>query len=265
MIRVGIVGCGGRMGRMLIAEIGETEGAEVSGGIDSAPSLVGRDLGELAGGAHCGLAVTDDADALFAGSDAIIDFTVPAASVTYAGLAERHGTALVVGTTGLDTEQQGAIRIAARRAPILWAPNMSLGVNLLLGLVEQVARGLGPEFDIEILEMHHRFKLDAPSGTALALGEAAARGRDVALDAVAVRTRDGMTGARPAGAIGFATLRGGDVAGDHTVLFAGPGERIELSHKSTDRRLFARGAVRAALWLAGRAPGLYGMKDVLGL
>jgi 4-hydroxy-tetrahydrodipicolinate reductase len=265
MARIGIVGCGGRMGRMLIAEAIETAGAELAGGVDLAEALLGRDLGELAGLAHCGLAVGKDIEALFAASEVIVDFTVPAATVDHVQLAGRLGTALVIGTTGLDAAQGEVIKDAARRAPVLWAPNMSLGVNLLLGLVEQVARSLGPEYDIEILEMHHRLKIDAPSGTALGLGAAAARGRGVALDEVAVRSRDGQTGIRPTGAIGFATLRGGDVIGDHTVVFAGMGERIELSHKAGDRRLFARGAIRAALWLAGRAPGLYGMKDVLGL
>jgi 4-hydroxy-tetrahydrodipicolinate reductase len=172
----------------------------------------------------------------------------------------------VIGTTGLDESQTDALREAARRIPIVWAPNMSLGVNLLLGLVEQVARALDPGgFDVEVVEMHHRHKVDAPSGTALALGRAAARGRGVDLDAAAVRARDGITGPRAAGQIGFATLRGGDVVGEHRVLFAGRGERLELAHVATDRRIYARGALRAATWAAARQPGLYGMADVLGL
>ncbi|HVJ51411.1 MAG TPA: 4-hydroxy-tetrahydrodipicolinate reductase [Aliidongia sp.] len=265
MVRIGIVGCGGQMGRMLIAEVADTKGAELAGGTDIAESLQGRDLGEMVGLSRCGSVVGREPAALFAASDVVIDFTIPKVSVAIAELAAQMGKALVIGTTGMDPAQSQAIAAAAERAPILWAPNMSLGVNLLLGLVEQVARTLGPDFDIEILEMHHRRKIDAPSGTALGLGQAAARGRAVALEAAAIRSRDGQTGARPAGAIGFATLRGGDVVGEHTVFFAGQGERLELTHRATDRRLFARGAVKAALWLAGRGPGLYGMKDVLGL
>jgi 4-hydroxy-tetrahydrodipicolinate reductase len=190
---------------------------------------------------------------------------VPAASIHHAELVARHGKALVIGTTGLAPAETAAIEGFARQTPIVWAPNMSLGVNLLLGLVEQVAASLGPDWDIEIVEMHHRNKVDAPSGTALGLGRAAAKGRGVVLDEVAVRSRDGLTGAREAGTIGFATLRGGDVIGDHTVVFAGNSERVELTHKATDRRVFAKGAVRAALWLRGKPAGLYGMKDVLGL
>jgi 4-hydroxy-tetrahydrodipicolinate reductase len=264
-VRIGIVGCGGRMGRMLAAEIMATEGASLAGGITSTATLKGRDLGELVGKEPLGLAIGEDAEALFAVSDAVIDFTVPAATARHAAIAGKTGKVFVIGTTGLSPEQSRSIEAAAKTAPIVWSPNMSLGVNLLEGLVEQVARSLGADFDIEILEMHHRLKLDAPSGTALALGHAAARGRGVTLDQVAVKSRDGHTGVRPPGAIGFATVRGGDVVGDHTVMFAGLGERIEITHKAADRRIYARGAVRAALWAMGRPPGLYGMKDVLGL
>ena len=203
--------------------------------------------------------------ALVAACDAIIDFTVPAVTVLNAELAASAGKVLVIGTTGIDAAQTRAIEAAARHTPIVWSPNMSLGVNLLMGLVEQVAATLGPDYDIEIVEMHHRMKIDAPSGTALGLGRAAAAGRGVALEDVWVKSRDGHTGKREGGTIGFATLRGGDVVGDHTVMFAGLGERVELTHKAADRRIYARGAVRAALWAKGRAPGLYGMKDVLGL
>ncbi len=265
MTRVGIIGCGGRMGRLLVAEVASAEGAQLAGGVDPAPALGGTDLGELAGIGRLGLAVSRDTEALFDASDVVVDFTIPTATAAHAALAAEHRKALVVGTTGVGAEGKAALEEAARVTPILWAPNMSLGVNLLIGLVEQVARSLGPDFDIEILEMHHRMKIDAPSGTALGLGEAAARGRRVGLDQTAVMSREGQTGARNSGAIGFATLRGGDVVGDHTVIFAGAGERLELSHKAGDRRLFARGAMRATLWLAGRPPGLYGMKDVLGL
>ncbi|MGH7036343.1 MAG: 4-hydroxy-tetrahydrodipicolinate reductase, partial [Stellaceae bacterium] len=173
--------------------------------------------------------------------------------------------ALVIGTTGLDAAATEAVAEAAKSAPILWAANMSLGVNLMLGLVRQMARGLGDDYDIEILEMHHRHKVDAPSGTALALGRAAAEGRGIDLAAHSQRVRDGITGPRQRGDIGFATLRGGDNAGEHRVIFASEGEQIEIAHRAGSRRIFARGAVKAALWLAGKPPGLYGMKDVLGL
>ena len=266
MMRIGVVGCAGRMGQMLVQEIAATAGAAVAGGAERPGSpAVGRDLGTLAGLEPLGVAAGDDAGALFRDCDAVIDFTSPVASVANAALAAAHGTALVVGTTGLDAGQTRALEVAAAKAPIVHAPNMSLGVNLLLVLVEDVARRLGDDWDIEIVEMHHRQKVDAPSGTALGLGRAAAKGRGVELGAVSDRVRDGHTGARVPGHIGFATLRGGDVVGDHTVIFAAEGERVELTHKASSRGVFARGAVRAALWAAGRPPGLYGMKDVLGL
>lgn len=265
-MRVGIVGCGGRMGQMLLREVLGTPGATLSGGTErpGSPSL-GKDLGALVGADPLGVAVTDDAAALFAASDVVIDFTSPAATVAHAGLAAEHGTALVVGTTGLSAADQQALAAAALKAPLVVAANFSLGVNLLLGLVQKVAATLGPDWDIEVLEMHHRHKVDAPSGTALALGKAAAAGRGVDLDAVKDAVRDGHTGARVPGHIGFATLRGGDVVGDHTVMFATEAERVELTHKAGDRRIFARGAVRAALWAPGKPSGLYGMADVLGL
>ncbi|MBB6252672.1 4-hydroxy-tetrahydrodipicolinate reductase [Nitrospirillum iridis] len=266
-MRIGIVGCGGRMGRMLMREVLGTAGATLSGGTmrPGNPDL-GKDLGTLAGLEPAGILSTSDAEALFAASDAVIDFTTPAGTAAHADLAARHGTALVVGTTGLTVDQQGAIDTAAKTAALVQAPNMSLGVNLLLALVEDVARTLGPDvWDIEIVEMHHRHKVDAPSGTALGLGRAAAAGRDVDLAAVSDRVRDGHTGAREAGHIGFATLRGGDVVGDHTVIFAAEGERIELTHKAGSRAIFARGAVRAAIWAGAKEPGLYSMRDVLGL
>jgi 4-hydroxy-tetrahydrodipicolinate reductase len=263
--RIGVVGCGGRMGQMLLAEIARTEGAVISGGTARSASLQGQDLGMLAGLGQLDLHVGDDPAALLAASDAIIDFTSPAATVQHAELAAAEGKVLVIGTTGIDAAQTRAIEDAAERTAIVWSANMSLGVNLLLGLVEQVAGALGPDYDIEVLEMHHRRKVDAPSGTALALGHAAAAGRGHPLEQLWVKSRDGHTGAREAGTIGFATLRGGDVVGDHTVMFAGLGERLELTHKAADRAIYARGAVRAALWATGRPPGLYGMKDVLGL
>lgn len=264
-IRVGVIGCGGRMGRMVLSELAATKGCRIAGGTEPKGSaLLGRDLGEIAGTGPLGVAVTDKAETLFAGADVVIDFTTPAASVLHAGMAARTGTAFVLGTTGLDDKQLAAVTRAARKAPVVRAANMSLGVTLLAALVEKVAAALGPDYDIEIVEMHHRHKVDAPSGTALALGEAAAAGRGVRLAKVARRGRDGYTGPRRTGDIGFAALRGGDVVGDHSVVFAGAGERIELVHRASSRQIFARGAVRAALWVADRKSGLYSMRDVLG-
>ncbi|MGB1026163.1 MAG: 4-hydroxy-tetrahydrodipicolinate reductase, partial [Rhodospirillaceae bacterium] len=191
--------------------------------------------------------------------------TLPAATAHHAALAVEHGTALVIGTTGLDDTQQGLVADASRTVPVLQAPNMSIGVNLLFALTQKVAAILGEEYDIEIVEMHHRRKVDAPSGTALGLGRAAAEGRGVNLASMSDRVRDGHTGAREAGRIGFATLRGGDVVGDHSVIFAADGERVELTHKAANRSIFASGAVRAALWLENQPPGLYSMLDVLDL
>lgn len=265
-MKIGITGCGGRMGRMLVAQVSQTPGAELAGGCEHLESpLVGQDVAVLAGLAPSGLTVAPDPDGVFAASDAVIDFTLPTATETHARLAAAHGTALIVGTTGLNAAQQGALAAAAKKAVVVQSANFSLGVNLLAGLTRQVAAILGEDYDIEIVEMHHRHKVDAPSGTALALGRAAADGRCVDLDAAADRVRDGHTGARVPGHIGFATLRGGDVVGDHTVIFAGAGERIELTHKAASRVIFARGAVRAAMWAKGQAPGLYSMTDVLGL
>jgi 4-hydroxy-tetrahydrodipicolinate reductase len=254
------------MGRTNAREVLITDGCTLAGGVEAAGhEAIGRDLGTLAGLEPVGIAAGDDAAALIAASDAVIEFSTPEASLAHAALAAEHGTAHIIGTTGLSEGQQAELGELGAGTVIVWAPNMSMGVNLLLGLVEQVARTLDDSFDIEIVEMHHRHKVDAPSGTALALGRAAAAGRDVELDEVADRVRDGHTGARRRGAIGFAVLRGGDVVGDHTAVFAGEGERIEITHKAADRRIYARGAVRAALWTRGRPPGLYGMADVLGL
>src|SRR5579885_3404626 len=252
-LRIGIAGCGGRMGRMVALELLETKGTRLAGGIDVAGSpYLGRDLGELAGVGALGIKAGTDALGLFRASGAVIDFSAPAASVGHAKIAAATGKPLVIGTTGLDAAQEGALKQAARKAPILWAPNMSVGVNLLLELVREAAARLGADYDIEILEMHHRYKVDAPSGTALALGRAAAAGRGVDLGKKRVLRREGMTGPRQPGDVGC-----------HKVLFAGPGEVVELAHRATSRRVFARGAVRAALWLAKRKPGLYSMADVL--
>ncbi len=269
-IAIGVVGCAGRMGRLNMATILASDGARLAGGSEQPDSSwVGHDLASLIDGASrdgdTGLTVGGDPRALFAASDVVVDFTTPEASRIHADLAVESDSALVLGTTGLSSDQQAAIEKASQKTAIVQAANMSLGVNLLTILVEQAARSLGPDFDIEVLEMHHRHKVDAPSGTALALGAAAAAGRGVSLDEVAQKVRDGHTGERRRGDIGFATLRGGDVAGEHTVLLAAPGERIELAHKATDRAIFSKGAIRAALWVAARPPGLYSMRDVLGL
>ncbi len=265
-IRIGVIGCGGRMGRMLVGEITAAEGCELAGGTLAPGSAdVGSDLGEMAGIGRIGVAAGNEPGELIGASDVVIEFSTAGASAVHATLAAELGTPLVIGTTGLSAAESEAVRAAARRIPIVWAANTSLGINLLLGLVEQVAARLGPDWDIEIMEMHHRGKADAPSGTALALGRAAATGRGVTLDAVAQRGRDGITGARRSGDIGFAALRGGDAVGDHHVIFAGAGERLELSHRATNRAIYAKGAVRAARWVIGKPPGLYGMKEVLGL
>jgi len=251
---------------MLVAEVAATEGCQLAGGIEAPSSAVlGKDIGELAGIGATGLLTTADIAALFAASDVVIDFSTPAASVAHARAAAAAEKALVIGTTGLEPAATKAVADAAKSTAILWAANMSLGVSLMLGLVRQMAHGLGDEYDIEILEMHHRHKVDAPSGTALALGRAAAEGRGVDLAAHSQRVRDGITGPRKRGDIGFATLRGGDNPGEHRVIFAAEGEQLEIAHRAGSRRIFARGAVKAALWLAGKPAGLYGMKDVLGL
>lgn len=265
-LRIGISGCAGRMGRMLVAEVAATPGCVLAGGVDASGSReLGKDIGELAGIGAVGLVAGSDLEALLKDADVVIEFTTPEATVAHAALAAKAKKPLVVGTTGLDDKAHQALAAAATSAPILWAPNMSLGVNWLLALVEQTAARLGEDYDIEILEMHHRHKVDAPSGTALALGKAAAAGRGSDLAATSQRVRDGITGPRKRGDIGFATLRGGDNAGEHRVIFAAEGEQLELSHRATSRRVFARGAVAAAQWLAGQKPGLYSMKDVLGL
>jgi len=264
--RIGVVGCAGRMGQMLIREIVGTKGSAFAGGTEGPGNpLIGRDAGEVAGVGALQSKIGSDPSALFAAADAIIDFTAPKATVAHAHLAAQTGKVLVIGTTGLSDEDVSAIAEAARKTAIVRSPNMNLAVNLLEALTERVASSLGPDYDIEIFEIHHKYKVDAPSGTALALGEAAARGRKVTLKDVAVRGRDGHTGPRREGSIGFTAARGGSEVGDHVVMFCGEGERVEIAHKATSRRGYAIGAVRAALWARGRAPGLYSMKDVLGL
>ncbi|MDI9848375.1 4-hydroxy-tetrahydrodipicolinate reductase [Rhodoblastus sp. 17X3] len=265
-MRLVVVGAAGRMGQMLVKTIAATEGAVLSAALERPGSAaLGRDAGALAGIDALGVPVTDDPLAALLNADGVIDFSAPAVTVEIAALAAQARIVHVVGTTGMSAEDIGKLEAAARHAVIVRSGNMSLGVNLLAGLVQKVAGTLGIDWDIEILEMHHRMKVDAPSGTALLLGEAAAKGRDIALTEHSVRSRDGHTGARKAGDIGFATLRGGTVVGDHSVIFAGAGERIELIHRAEDRGIFARGAVQAALWGRGRNPGLYSMADVLGI
>ncbi len=265
-MKIAVMGVAGRMGRELARAIEATPGCKVCGGTEPPGSaMVGYDIGSLTGTEPNGIKISSDAAAVIKAADAIIDFTSPTASAAFAKLSAEAGKIHVIGTTGFDTAAEAAIKSASDRAVIIKAGNMSLGVNLLVALTRKVAAALGEDFDIEIVEMHHRMKVDAPSGTALMLGQAAAEGRNVKLSERSVRVRDGHTGPRKTGDIGFATLRGGSVVGDHTVIFAGDGERVELTHVAADRGIFARGAVRAALWGKGRAPGLYSMADVLGI
>jgi 4-hydroxy-tetrahydrodipicolinate reductase len=265
--RIIVIGSAGRMGRMLIETIHKTEGAVLVGAIERESSpFLGKDSGLMAGIGENTIPITDDPLALFASADAVIDFSTPSSTTHYAALAAQARIVHVIGTTGMGADDIAQLEAAARHAVIIRSGNMSLGVNLLAALVKRVAQTLGEDFDIEILEMHHRLKVDAPSGTALLLGEAAAAGRGIPLDdAHSVRSRDGHTGPRAQGSVGFAALRGGTVVGDHSVIFAGPSERITLSHVAENRGIFARGAVRAALWGQGKKPGMYSMMDVLHL
>jgi 4-hydroxy-tetrahydrodipicolinate reductase len=265
-MKLAIAGAGGRMGRELARIVHATPGCVLAGGLEAPGSAyVGVDFGTLFGVPNLGIKITDKPEAVLPNVDGIIDFTVPAATLALLKHTSAFNTVHVIGTTGIDSAGEATIKWAAEHAVIVKSGNMSLGVNLLAGLVKKVAATLGEDFDIEVLEMHHNKKIDAPSGTALLLGKAAADGRAVALEKASVRVRDGHTGARVPGTIGFATLRGGTVVGDHTVMFAGASERIELSHKAESREIFARGAVRAAMWAKGQKPGLYDMNDVLGL
>lgn len=260
------MGAGGRMGKALVRQISEMPNCTVAGGTEPEGSpLLGADIGEVAGVGNLGIAITQDPLELFVRSEGVLDFSTPAATAEHATLAAQARIVHVIGTTGLSHEQDERVQAAARHAVVIQSGNMSLGVTLLASLVRKAAEVLDADYDIEIVEMHHRMKVDAPSGTALWLGQAAADGRQIALEENSVRSRDGHTGVRKRGDIGFATLRGGDVVGDHTVVFAGPGERLELTHRASDRQIFARGAIKAALWGKGKPPGIYGIKDVLGL
>ena len=261
-----ITGVSGRMGRMLVREVLASDACRLVGALERpGHDWVGRDLGAALGGADLGVTVSDDPIATIARAQAVIDFTSPAATVGFAELTAQARAVHVIGTTGLSADDLRAIAAAARHAPIIRAGNMSLGVNLLVGLTRRVAAALGTDWDIEIVEAHHRMKVDAPSGTALMLGEAAAEGRGRTLAELRTPAREGITGAREPGSIGFAAIRGGDVVGEHDVIFAGEGERIVLRHLATDRAIFARGAIRAAIWGQDKGPGEYDMQDVLGL
>ncbi len=261
-----ITGASGRMGQMLVKLVAASDRARLVGAVERAGHpWVGQDIGTATGGAALGVTVTDDALDAFAKAQAVIDFTSPDASVEFAALAAQARAVHVIGTTGLEARHLEKFRAAARHAVIIRAGNMSLGVNLLTQLTRKVAAALDADWDIEIVEAHHRMKVDAPSGTALMLGDAAAEGRGIDLADHRASGRDGMTGARKRGDIGFAAIRGGDVVGEHDVIFAADGERVVLRHIATDRAIFARGALRAALWGQDRKPGEYDMIDVLGL
>jgi 4-hydroxy-tetrahydrodipicolinate reductase len=261
-----VTGASGRMGQTLIRLAGSSDKLRLVGCVERAGHVwIGRDVGECMGGPALGVKVTDDPLEAFAKAQAVVDFTSPAATVEFAALAAQARAVHVIGTTGLEPDHLAKIEAASRHAVIVRAGNMSLGVNLLVRLTQKVAQALDADWDVEIVEAHHRMKVDAPSGTALMLGQAAADGRGVTLDEAKVSGRDGITGARERGTIGFSAIRGGDIVGEHDVIFAGEGERIVLRHLATDRAIFARGALKAAVWGQGRKPGQYDMMDVLGI
>jgi 4-hydroxy-tetrahydrodipicolinate reductase len=266
MQRIAVMGAAGRMGKTLIEAVSQAEGAQLSAAIDRADSsLIGADAGELVGLGKIGVTLVGDLAAVVDDFDVLIDFTHPSVTLKNLEVCRAAGKAMVIGTTGFSPEEKQLLSDAGKQIPIVFAANFSVGVNLCLKLLDTAARVLGDEVDIEIIEAHHRHKVDAPSGTALRMGEvvADALGRD--LQKVAVYGREGQTGARARETIGFATVRAGDVVGDHTVLFAADGERVEITHKASSRMTFAKGAVRSALWLQKRQPGLYDMQDVLEL
>lgn len=265
MFKVAIAGAGGRMGRMLVEAVLATPDAQLTAALDvpGSPAL-GQDAGAFAG-RDTGVIVTADTRAGLAAADVLIDFTRPEGTLAHLALCAELGVRAVIGTTGFTPAQKAEIASFAQRVGVVFAPNMSVGVHVMLRLLEQAARALGEGYDVEVIEAHHKHKVDAPSGTALAMGEAVARARGVDLATQGVFTRHGHTGERVGGSIGFATVRGGDIIGEHTVLFAGTGERIEISHKSSSRANYAEGSLRAARFVAGRGPGLYGMGDVLDL
>jgi 4-hydroxy-tetrahydrodipicolinate reductase len=266
MLNVAMFGASGRMGRTIVPLVVSSADLRLTGALAAAgDASIGQDAGLLAGAAAAGVVVTELPERALDGAGVVIDFTMPVASVGHARLCRSRGVPMVIGTTGHDATARTEFEAIAASVPIVMAPNMSLGVNLLLRLAELAARALDASYDAEIVEAHHRHKVDAPSGTALGLGRAVAAGRGMTLEQVAVYSRHGQTGARPVGSIGFSVMRGGDIVGDHRVVFAGPGEQVELAHHAQDRSGFARGALAAARWVAARPPGLYSMLDVLGL
>ncbi|HCR86535.1 MAG TPA: 4-hydroxy-tetrahydrodipicolinate reductase [Alphaproteobacteria bacterium] len=264
-LRIGIVGAAGRMGKMNIAEVLENPNVKLSAALERRGSeFNGLDAGLIATGKASNIYITENIEQFIADSDAVIDFSTPASTLTLAEKVAKTGKVHIIGTTGLTKEEEEKLNQYAKNCRIVYAPNMSLGVNLLFSLVKKVAASLDENYDIEIVEMHHNKKVDSPSGTALGLGKAAAAGRNVNLDDVWCKERNGNIGARKKGEIGFATLRGGDVIGDHTVIFAAAGERLELTHKASDRRLFTNGALKCAIWAAKQQNGFYSMQNVLG-
>jgi 4-hydroxy-tetrahydrodipicolinate reductase len=266
VVRLGVLGAGGKMGRMILQAALESPAVKlVAAAARAGSALVGEDAAALVGLARAGVPIVSDLEAVFSQAEVVIDFTAPAASAKAAARAAERKVALVIGTTGCAAAELQAIRRAAEEIPVVMSANMSLGVNVVLGLLQKAARALGADYDVEIVELHHRQKKDAPSGTALAMADEVARalGRD--LEAALRHGRQGQVGARTAEEIGISAMRGGDVVGEHTAYFCGLGERIEISHRATSRAIFARGSVRAATWLVGRPAGLYDMRDVLGL
>lgn len=263
-MKIGVIGCTGRMGKAIIEEILLNQNCEISGGlVKSDSSFLGTDIGLITGSEAIGINASANLEHLFTNSDAVIDFSNPSLSLDAAAIAAKTGKIHIIGTTGFSDDEINLIKNKAASTTIVWSANMSIGVNILMTLTERVAAILDASFDIEIVEMHHCHKVDSPSGTALALGKSAAKGRNVDLNNVSRKSRDGIIGPRTRGEIGFATLRGGDVVGEHAVIFAGDGERIELTHKASNRNIFAKGAVRAALWAKDKKSGLYSMQDVL--
>ena len=263
--RIVIAGASGRMGQMLLDCVLADEALTLAGALERhGHDWVGQDVGKALGRVPIGVMVSDTPGSVLTGADAVIDFTAPAATIALSKAAAEAGAAHIIGTTGMTEDEIAQLGPACEKTAIVRAGNMSLGVNLLCEITRQVARALDADFDIEVIEAHHHYKVDAPSGTALMLGEAAAEGRGVSLQGVRDSGRDGITGARKRGDIGFSAIRGGDIVGEHDVLFAGPGERLTLRHVASDRRLFAMGALKAAKWAIGRAPGHYAMRDVLG-
>ncbi len=265
-LRIAVTGAAGRMGKTLIEAIANAEGCQLTAALElPESSLIGADAGELAGLGKNGVIVSDDLSAVLAQFDVLIDFSVPAATLQNAKICGANGKKIVIGTTGFNPEQKTALLASLNAVAACMASNYSTGVNVCFKLLELAAQVLGDDYDVEIVEAHHRHKIDAPSGTALSMGEVVAKALDRNLREVAVYGREGITGARQRETIGFATVRAGDIVGDHTVIFAADGERVEISHKASSRMSFARGAVRAANWLGDKAPGLFSMQDVLGL